>query len=71
MLAISLTFPKRFKGCRAALDSLFSVLFNKRPASGVSVYEGAIQFTRIPGASSAANERVNPSIAPLEAATWV
>ena len=68
---ISFTQPTLFKGWRSALDYIFCSLFNKLAAKGVSVKEGAIQFTLMLGASSADNALVSPSIAPLEAATCV
>lgn len=46
-------------------------VFSSLPASGVSTIEGAIAFTRIEDAHSAANARVSPSMAPLEADTCV
>jgi NAD(P)-dependent dehydrogenase (short-subunit alcohol dehydrogenase family) len=67
--AMSSVVPIPFKGCRSALASFFCSLFNNEAAKGVSVNEGAIQFTLILGASSAASAFVKPSIAPLEAAT--
>lgn len=70
MLAISVVVPILFKGCLCALASNFCSVFNNVAARGVLVREGAIQFTLIFGASSAANAFVNPSMAPLEAATW-
>ncbi|MEY4404010.1 MAG: hypothetical protein RIR91_2045 [Verrucomicrobiota bacterium] len=39
--------------------------FSNGPAKGVSVSEGAIAFTRMSGAHSAARLRVRPSRAPL------
>ncbi len=66
--AMSAAEPIFFKGCRSAFACLFSSVLSKLPASGVSVIEGAIQFTLILGANSAANALVSPSIAPLEAA---
>ena len=71
MLAMSAVVPILFRGWRSALASLFCSLFIKEAAKGVSVKDGAIQFTLILGAYSAANALVNPSSAPLEAATWV
>lgn len=71
MLAMSFVLPILFNGCRNALASFFCSVFNKEAASGVSVNEGAIQFTLIAGAYSAANDFVSPSMAPLDAETWV
>ena len=67
--AMSSTVPMRFKGCLSAIAARFWSLASNRSARGVSVNEGATQLTRILGASSAARERVNPSTAPLAAAT--
>ena len=66
---MSSAVPMRFSGWRWALASLFSSVFNKLPASGVSVNDGAMQLTLMLGANSAANAFVNPSIAPFELAT--
>ena len=51
------------------MASFFSSEFNSVPAKGVLVIEGAIQFTLIFGANSAASALVNPSPAPFEDAT--
>ena len=71
MFAMSPVVPILFKGCRSAFASFFCSVFNSEAAKGVSVKDGAIQFTRIIGASSAASAFVSPSMAPFEAATWV
>ena len=71
MFAISSEVPILFKGCLSAFASFFSSLFNNEAAKGVSVNEGAIQFTLILGAYSAANAFVNPSTAPFDADTCV
>ena len=65
MWAMSMALPIRFIGCRCALASFFSGVFNKEPANGVSVNEGAMQLTRIVGANSAASALVRPSKAPF------
>ncbi len=65
--AISFGSPILFRGCLLAELALFSSLLTKDAASVVSVSEGAIQFTRTRGASSAARERVRPSTAPFAA----
>ena len=69
MCARSSAFPMRFSGWRCALASRFCSLFTSDAANGVSVNEGAMQFTLILGAYSAAKAFVNPSIAPFEAET--
>ena len=66
--AMSEGSPIRSRGCRLAAASLCRSLRRSRAANGVSVSEGAIAFTLILGASSAARERVKPSTAPLAAA---
>jgi len=63
--------PICFKGCRSALTFIFSSELNRFDAKGVLVIDGAIAFTRISGASSAASERVKPYIEPLLVATCV
>ncbi len=68
--AMSLGDPIFFKGCLCALAFFLSSVDKNFDANGVSVMEGATAFTRIFGASSAARERVKPSIAPLDTATW-
>ena len=70
-LATSSAAPMRFSGCLWALASIFSGEDNNALASGVWVMEGAMQFTLILGANSAANARVKPSSAPLELETKV
>ena len=57
--------PMRLSGWRSAAALRFSSLESKFAASGVSVNEGAITFTRIRGANSAANDLASPSTAPL------
>ena len=69
MFAKSFGSPTFFKGWRNALASIFSGELNKRLAIGVFVSDGAIQFTRIFGANSAASDLVSHSIAPVLAAT--
>lgn len=54
--------PIFFSACRFALLTFNPV------ANGVSVMDGAMQLTLIWGASSAANDLVNPSMEPLELA---
>ena len=57
-------------GWRLLEASFFSSDDKRLVAKGVSVRDGAIQFTLILAlANSAAKEMVNPSIAPFEAAT--
>ena len=65
MLAMSAGWPFLFSGFFAALASFFSSVFRSFAASGVSVKDGAIQFTLIFGENSAANALVKPSIAHL------
>lgn len=67
--ASSSAFPFFLSGCLAALASFFSGVPKIFEARGVSVIEGAIAFTLIVGASSAASALVMPSTAPLEADT--
>ena len=63
---ISLADPISFKGCLFfALSNLVSELRNFSDM-GVSKIDGAIVFTLIFGANSAANALVSPSIAPFE-----
>lgn len=69
MFAISVGVPTLFNGCFWPFASTFCCEFSKDAARGVLVNDGAIQFTRIVGANSAARARVKPSTAPLEAAT--
>ncbi len=57
--------PSRGKGCMAAMASAICGLASSFDANGVRVSEGATQFTRTLGASSAASERIKPSTAPL------
>lgn len=68
-LAISSGVPIFFSGCLCALAATFTSEFRRVAASGVFVMEGAMQFTLIFGANSAANAFVSPSMAPLEDAT--
>ena len=69
--AISCELPIRFNGWRSADPWRFCSLDNKSFASGVSVNDGAMTFTRIRGANSAASDRANPSMAALALATDV
>ena len=55
-------------GCLLFALSMASSFLKMEEARGVLVSVGAMQFTLILGANSAANDRVNPSIAPLAAA---
>ena len=59
---------ERLSGCRSAAASRLASLPSKEAARLVSVNVGATAFTRMSGAHSEANVRVNPSTAPLEAA---
>ena len=68
-LAISSVVPIRFIGCRCAFASLFCSVLSKEEANGESVSEGAMPFTLIFGAYSAANALTKPSIAPFDAET--
>jgi hypothetical protein len=63
--AISSGSPKRWAACIAAIEFATASLLVSVAASGVRVNDGAMQFTLIFGASSAASARVNPSMAPL------
>ena len=67
--ATSSVVPILFKGCLKEAFSFLASLFQNLFASGVSVMEGAITFTRTFGAHSAAKDRANPSSAPFDAAT--
>mmetsp|Transcript_5067 Transcript_5067/g.11004 ORF Transcript_5067/g.11004 Transcript_5067/m.11004 type:complete len:105 (+) Transcript_5067:451-765(+) len=53
----------------AICDAIFSLLRSGADIAEPSVNDGATQFTRIAGASSAARDTVRPCIAPLLAAT--
>ena len=68
MEAMSSGFPMRASGCLFADASAFSGLDNSLADNGVSTKLGAMAFTRMAGAHSAAKLRVNPSTAPLAAA---
>lgn len=63
--AISSGSPRRGMACMAAMAVAMLSLLVKPFARSVRVKEGAMQLTRILGASSAANDRVSPSIAPF------
>ena len=58
--AMSAGAPIAFSGCRAAEASRFSGELRSLSARGVSVSEGAMQFTLIFGANSDASDRVRP-----------
>ena len=65
----SLPSPNLFNGCILAMLSAIFSFFNKKFEIFEFVKLGAIQFTLIFGASSAAKETVSPSTAPLAEAT--
>ena len=65
VFAISSASPILFNGWRSSDAFRFDSLFNNFSASGVFVIEGAMQFTLIVGANSAASDLVNPSTAPF------
>ena len=67
--AISLALPILPNGCLSFAFSILDSLFRNFEARGVFTIDGAIAFTLILGANSAASERVSPSKAPFEAAT--
>ena len=67
--AISTGLPHLFNGCLSPAFSFFKSLFRNLDAIGVSVNDGAITFTLMLGAYSAAKDLAKPSIAPLEAET--
>ena len=68
MLAKSAGVPDLLSGYLASIAARFSSDEKKLAANGVSVSAGARQLTRVCGASSAASERLKPSIAPFAAA---
>ena len=65
----SLPFPILLRGCILAIPSAIFSFFNKNSEIFELVKLGAIQFTLILGANSAANEIVKPSTAPFAEAT--
>ena len=67
MLAKSAGVPDLFSGYLASIAARFSSDEKNLLANGVSVRAGARQFTRVCGASSAANARLKPSTAPFAA----
>ena len=63
--AVSFPSPILFKGCALAIPSATILFFKIGSAIFEFVKLGAIQFTLMLGANSAAKETVKPSIAPL------
>ena len=68
LLRYRLLHPHALMGV-VALTFPFLLRCSKIEAKGVFVIDGAITFTRVFGASSAASDLLRPSRAPLDAAT--